>query len=69
MKPSLLSTSGKFLDLRRSGEEGSTAEGRLRGRGGVENDILRALSMNHLNSFDVGKKVKMIQKISSKERN
>ena len=59
----------KFLDLRRSGEEGCTEEGRLRSRRVVENDVLWALSMNHLTSFDVDEKVEMLQKIGFKEMN
>ena len=59
----------KFLDLRQSGEERSTGEGRLRSRGGVDNDILRALSMNQLTFFDVDENVEMLQKIGSEERN
>ena len=49
----------KFLDLRWSGEEGCTAESKLRSRRGVKNDIFQALCMHHLTFFDVNEKVEM----------
>ena len=45
------------------------AESRLRSRGGIENNRLRALRMNHLAFFDVDEEVEMLQEISSEERN
>ena len=66
VKPSLLTTSGKFLDLRWSGEEGCMVEGRLRSSRGLENDILLALSMNHLTSFDDDRRSKCSRKSALK---
>ena len=59
----------ELLDLRRSREVGSTAESRLRGWRGMENYRLRALNVHNLASFDVDEEIKVLQKISSEERN
>ena len=59
----------KFLNLRRSGEEGGTSEGRLRCRRGVKNNRLWTLSMNYLLYLDVNMEVKVFQKICTRERN
>ena len=58
----------ELLDLGRSREVGSTAEGRLRGRRGVENNRLWALRVHNLAPFDVDEKIKVLQEISSEER-
>ena len=59
----------ELLDLRRSREERSMVEGRLRSRRGMENYRLWALSVHNLPSFDIDKEIKVLQKICSEERN
>ena len=52
-----------------SAKESCAAEGRLRGRRGVEYHRLRTLSMNHLPPLDVDKEVEAFQKICTQEGN
>ena len=59
----------KFLDLRRSREKGRMAESRLRSRRGVQNDVLRTLSMNYLLSLVFNEEVEVFQEINSEKRN
>ena len=44
------------------------AESRLRRRRGVQNNIIRTLRVHYLSTFDIDKKVEMLQKIRSEER-
>ena len=59
----------ELLNLRRSGEERCTSEGRLRARRGVKNHRLQTLSMNNLPPLDVYKEVEVFQEICTQEGN
>ena len=59
----------EFLDWRQSGKKRGTAEGRLRGRRGIEDNRLQVIGGDYLRSVDVHEEVNMLQEISPEKRN
>ena len=58
----------KFLHLLRSGKEGYRLEGGLRNWRSSDNDVFRAVSMDHFTALNINQKVEMLEEICSEER-